>query len=363
MHAKGPMQGGQPPMHGGQPPMQGGQPPMQGGHPQMHGGHPQMHGGQPQYAPPMQGGYQAPPPMQGGYQAPPPMHAKPPMQQGYGAQQGMPAYNFGGKGSGHYKYAQYYPRMKDRPKVSGEMEGHYNGGYMADMLMAVRGLYIKEKTDWGEILTGFERENTYKIMDLDEKKGATLFKAKEKSSCCSRNFSNGDCRPFNVKIENQLDRDRTCIWLEKPQTCTMQCFGRPVLDVFVVNDQNNEKIFVGKVIDPFECCEFAFEIRDHDDKPVYTFHTPKCQQAMLCGNSFHCDECKKVDFEVKDVSGQTVTQAKRRGKGFLQNAMSDADKFEIKFTPKMPWNHRVLLLSTVIFIDFRMFETNANKDK
>ena len=69
----------------------------------------------------------------------------------------------------------------------------------------------------------------------------------------------------------------------------------------------------------------------------------------------HCDDCQKVDFEVKNAQGTLVGTTKRRGKGFLQNALSDKDIFEVDFNPDMPWNHRVLLLSTAVFIDFRMF--------
>jgi Scramblase len=263
-----------------------------------------------------------------------------------------------------YSYAQFYPRLFGaRPKLPGEVEGiNYDGGYMADMLMAVRGLFIKEKTDWEEILLGVELENTYSIMDIDEQRGATLFKAKEKSSCCSRNFTSGESRPFNIKIENQLDRDRICIWLEKPQTCTILCANRPTLEVYVVNETTNAKIYLGKVIDPYDFCEFSFEVRDHNDQIVYTLHTPKCQQAMLCP-TMPCNECKKVDFDVRDAAKNSVTIAKRRGKGLLSNLYSDADLFELNFTPTMPWNHRVLLFSTILFIDFMMFDTNASDAK
>lgn len=221
--------------------------------------------------------------------------------------------------------------------------------------MVTKGLYIKERTDIMEVVTGFDRENVYDIMDIEAQRGAILFQAKEKSSCCSRNCTGGDCRPFNVKIDNLLDRGRTCIWLEKPQTCTYECLNRPILSVFIVNEQNNSKILLGKVVDPYKCCEFTFIIEDHTGQPVFTLSTPRCQQSLLCGHSCHCNECQKVDFTVTNASGTIVGTTKRRGKGYLQNMLSDKDVFEVEFNPDMPWNHRVLLLSTAVFIDFRMF--------
>jgi len=52
---------------------------------------------------------------------------------------------------------------------------NYKGGYMADILMATKGLYIKERTDLMEVVTGYDRENVYDIMDIEAKRGAILF--------------------------------------------------------------------------------------------------------------------------------------------------------------------------------------------
>ena len=73
-----------------------------------------------------------------------------------------------------------------------------------------------------------------------KKKGKPLWKAKEKSGCCSRNCLNNQCRPMKLKIQNcsQLDEDPTCIVMEKECSCTCLCFNRPVIDVYFNEDPN-----------------------------------------------------------------------------------------------------------------------------
>lgn len=50
----------------------------------------------------------------------------------------------------------------------------------------------------------------------------------------------------------------------------------------------------------------------------------------------------------------------KRGKGCIKNALTDADNFGIDFPKSMQWEHRTLLLSAVLMIDYMMFEEKAN---
>jgi len=59
-----------------------------------------------------------------------------------------------------------------------------------------------------------------------------------------------------------------------------------------------------------------------------------------------------------------VSNCRKEGKGYLKNALTNADNFNVNFTPTMPWNHRALLLGTMIFLNYRMFEERAgNKNR
>jgi len=54
------------------------------------------------------------------------------------------------------------------------------------------GLFIKQKFELLEAITGCETENKYEVFaadkDGDKKKKLILFKCKEKSGCCERQF-------------------------------------------------------------------------------------------------------------------------------------------------------------------------------
>lgn len=41
--------------------------------------------------------------------------------------------------------------------------------------------------------------------------------------------------------------------------------------------------------------------------------------------------------------------------------LSDADNFGVDFPPEMDWKHRTLVLSSMLLIDFMMFEDKGNQ--
>lgn len=73
-----------------------------------------------------------------------------------------------------------------------------------------------------------------------------------------------------------------------------------------------------------------------------------------------CGPCEKVDFEIYDENGKLITWLIKKNKDCLKSALSDADNFGVDFTPDMDWEKRSLLLSTVLFIDYMMFEEKGN---
>lgn len=78
-----------------------------------------------------------------------------------------------------------------------------------DKLGSIYGVYIKQKFELLEAITGCETENKYVVYAADKEgekiKKAPIFKAKEKSGILSRLCLKGDCRPFNVKVEHMAE--------------------------------------------------------------------------------------------------------------------------------------------------------------
>lgn len=296
--------------------------------------------------------YTPPPPGYSPHQPPPPPGYSPNGQGGYAP----PPINYGGapivaKHPGKFDWYLQQPRIN--APTSFPM---YDGGIAGQLLESVEGVFISQKTDWMEAITGCERENKYKVKPLGQKKGPTLFKCKEKSGGCSRVCLPGSARPFDMKIENKL-QEKLDIWLEREYSMPICCFCRPEMFVYAITPEGN-KLKLGRVMDTWDFMHSNFNVYDHEDRLQYSVTASCCQCALHC--NFPCKECKEVEFEILNSEGIEISKAKREGKGFIENMMTDADQFKLKFRPDMPWNHRALLMATILFIDFRMFEENAS---
>jgi len=67
--------------------------------------------------------------------------------------------------------------------------------------LMVPGIFVKQKFELLEVVTGFETENKYTVYAWDvsgKNEGIPLFKCKEKSGFSNRNCLPGDCRSFRT---------------------------------------------------------------------------------------------------------------------------------------------------------------------
>ena len=108
-------------------------------------------------------------------------------------------------------------------------------------------MYIKQKFEVIESITGCETPNVYKVYEADSNgskiSSKILFKCKEKSNCCTRNFLPGSARPFTMLVKNKEDNDTgsgrhaedsSFLFLNKDFKCTFLCMARPKLDVMLI---------------------------------------------------------------------------------------------------------------------------------
>ena len=66
-------------------------------------------------------------------------------------------------------------------------------------LMNSKTAEIRQRIELTEILTGCETPNQYYVFSKDQEGNKKyLFKAKEESGCCARNFCSGDSRGFKL---------------------------------------------------------------------------------------------------------------------------------------------------------------------
>lgn len=228
------------------------------------------------------------------------------------------------------------------------------------------GVFIKQKLEIGEILTGCQQANTYNVYPLSkdgDKKGAKLFKCKEQSDCCARVCLAPDCRPFTMKVklsDNDEDVDSSpFLEIDRPCKCTCYCCNRPEISVTYVEDGKSE--YLGKVVNPWTCCDIELEIFDKDNNKVYTIDGNCCQLGLHCSGP--CDACQTIDFEIKTAGGEIVSSLQKRSPGCVAAMVSEADNFALNFPAKSTKEQRALLLCAVLFLDYRFFEEKHNNQQ
>ena len=259
---------------------------------------------------------------------------------------------------------QYNPNMPQQ--YNQNMQQKDNRAFIPhkEKIMSLPGVFIKQDHSLLEVISGCEVENKYKIYSKKpgktKKKGKKLYKAKEKSGCCSRNCLSGACRPMDIKIKNMtnLDEDPTSLRLHKPCTCTFLCCNRPV--IFVDYSEEGEEVNLGKIVDIFDCCSYNFSIYDKDGNKLFRIRAECCQCGLCCSGCGGCGPCEKVDFKVFDKDGKEVSTIQKKNKDCLKSMLTDADNFGVDFTPEMNWVERSLLMCAALFIDYMMFEEKGN---
>jgi len=228
-----------------------------------------------------------------------------------------------------------------------------------DRLEIRDGVFIKQKLELAEVMTGCEVGNVYYVFPMNkdgDKKGHKLFKCKEKSSCCAKQCMSGDCRPFQLKVNledesEELDNEPFLL-LDRPCKCTCYCFNRPELIVTYVEDGRSE--YIGKITNPWECCNILLDVQDKDGNVKYGINGSCCQIGMHCKGPFDC--CQTIDFEIKTPSGDTVAGLQKRSQGCVQAEISNADNFSLNFPANATKEDKALLMAAVLFLDFRYFE-------
>lgn len=244
-----------------------------------------------------------------------------------------------------------------------------HGGFIPHQqkIMQLEGIFVKQKMDLTEVITGCETENKYYVYQKKDgevkKKGKKLYKCKEKSSCYSRNCLSPICRELKMKIENLADNEdltEDCLMIEKPCTCTMLCCNRPYINVSYVEKGNSE--FIGKIYFPYNCCDYFFEIYDKNNTKRFTISANCCQCGLLC-MGYPCETCETVEFVIHGNDSSVESRLTKKNKNCLKSAISDADNFGVSFTPKMTWEDRSLLLCATLFIDYMLFEEKSGNQE
>jgi hypothetical protein len=228
-----------------------------------------------------------------------------------------------------------------------------------DKLMAVPGVFIKQKFMMLEALTGCEQRHRHFVYGLDSdgkhKKGGKIFKCKENSGCMMRQCCSPHCRAFDMDVNHKdyLDPSfdgSSFLKFKRDFQCTCLCINRPVLTV-TWNEGGQDQV-IGKVVNPFQCCDLKVNIFDAADTLKYTIIGSCCQCGVICeGPCF-----QGAEFAIQAAGGETVGTLKRVRAGFLQNVVETLANFTVTFPQNANGSDRALLVASAIMMDYAYFD-------
>jgi len=225
-------------------------------------------------------------------------------------------------------------------------------------LGSVKYVKIKEQVRMLEAITaalGAEVEMANKYDILDGETGSQLFFAVEQTDCCTRQLRGCECAPWQLDILYAGQPDAPTFRLDRPCTATCCCFNRPVL---TVTDAAGTEI--GKVVDPWTCCNLTFHVKDPDDNDIVTVDGGCCQLGLIC--PMPCGPCAKVNFEIQDPNGRQIGEIEKKISCCKWFAAPDADNYNIEFGEVQNPAAKALVIALAIFMDMKYFSNNTRDD-
>jgi len=201
-------------------------------------------------------------------------------------------------------------------------------------LAMVDHLFIKQKKEVLEAVTGFETSNNYKVLDS---LGQEVFAAIEETDCCTRQ-GYGPIRPFEMKMLDNGGQE--VLHLVRPFRCPSCCFPCCLQELEVHSPPGT---IIGSVEQQWSIFYPKFIIKDDRGNPVMKINGPFCA----------CECCSDLDFIVTSATdGSEVGKISKQWSGLDKEIFTDADNFGINFPMDLDVKVKATLLGAAFLIDF-----------
>ena len=225
-----------------------------------------------------------------------------------------------------------------------------------EILIKAPSAKIIQQIELLEIVSECETNNRYDVFCEMNGVKYFCFRCKEDSSWCMRNMCPSDLRSF--KIHMMLPGQKKFGILDRPFKCTCCCCARPIVKGTFSNGQP-----FGTINQPFTCCSPFFETVDETDGSKYSIEIPYCQCGFMCRSNC-CGKCSEVNGNIYKENDLTHPVGSfKKVENCLLEMISDANSFEIIFPTDATVGDKLNILATVILIDYRFYESNANTDQ
>ena len=205
--------------------------------------------------------------------------------------------------------------------------------YLAE-LKGVNTLIIRQKKEWGEILTGFETKNRYEVFDhLNNPLIEALEEGDSALATITRMFLKA-LRPFTIHLFS-------------PQGAGLFKLIRPFRFYFHELDvcQPNGML-LGKIKRRFDFLRRIYSVMDRNGHEIY----------QLFGPLLH-----PWTFQIQK-GGQELGKITKKWSGLVKESFTDADNFGITFPKGIDLSQKAVLLGAVFLIDFVHFENTNNRN-
>jgi len=198
-----------------------------------------------------------------------------------------------------------------------------------ERMARARALIVRQRKEWGEILTGFETRNRYAVFDAD---GREIYLAAEVSRSLLARLFLGNWRPFEIRVVT-------------PEGAPVLTIQRPFRWFFhEVSVSAASGQVLGSVKQRFSWLRRRFTVRDASGLEL-------CE---LFGPILH-----PWTFEIREgerVLGRIV----KRWTGMGKEVFTDADNFGVEFPHAWDVNRKAIFLAAVFLIDFLYFERSGS---
>ena len=195
-------------------------------------------------------------------------------------------------------------------------------------------VFVHQSREWGEIITGFETRNKYKVLDSS---GSQIgFIAEQRNGVWAfilRSMLRSH-RPMHIKVWNE----------SRTEILDIQ---RPFHFFFSDMTVHSEGKLIGHIKQRFGIIYKKYDITDEHDRVFARIRSPLWRLWTF-----------KI-FDSRDDEKGIIT---KKWGGFLREIFTDEDKFMVEFQ-KFSAQEKALIFSTAITIDLDYFEENhSNRD-
>lgn len=196
-------------------------------------------------------------------------------------------------------------------------------------LASINALVVRQRKEWGEILTGFEQKNKYVVMDAS---GRELYAAAEEGGSLLLRWFLKALRPFEITVYT-FD-SRPVLKLKRP--------FRFYFHELEIKGPDGGKL--GSIQRRFSLLRRIYSVADNTGKEIFQLFGP-----ILHPWTF---EIRKNDNEYGKIT--------KKWSGLLREGFTDADNFGVTFPASWDVSVKSLFLGAVFLIDFVHFENRGN---